>query len=130
MWSVAQFDTLRLQLIKVAARVVEMKTIIRVHLATSCPGQDILRLVLGRIPRLDGGLAPRMSRPSRQPANILHSNFWFVAADASAGRRSSAASSEPWPMARLRHFDDSQRDNTRMSGICILYYLSVYATDT
>ena len=52
MWRVAQFDTLRLRLIKVAARVVEMKTMIRVHLPTSCPSQDILRLVLGRIPRL------------------------------------------------------------------------------
>ena len=52
MWRVAQFDTLRLRLIKVAARVVEMKTMIRIHLPTSCPAQDILRLVLGRIPRL------------------------------------------------------------------------------
>ena len=51
-WRVAQFDTLRLRLIKIAARVVEMKTMIRVHLPTSCPAQDILRLVLGRIPRL------------------------------------------------------------------------------
>jgi hypothetical protein len=52
MWRVAQFDTLRLRLIKVAARVVEMKTMIRVHLPTSCPAQDILHLALGRIPRL------------------------------------------------------------------------------
>ena len=52
MWRVAQFDTLRLRLIKIAARVVEMKTMIRVHLPTSCPAQDILRLALGRIPRL------------------------------------------------------------------------------
>jgi hypothetical protein len=52
MWCVAQFDTLRLRLIKVAARVVEMKTMIRIHLPTSCPAQDILRLVLGHIPRL------------------------------------------------------------------------------
>src|SRR5271166_1129087 len=52
MWRVAQFDTLRLRLIKIAARVVEMKTMIRVHLPASCPAQDILRLVLGRIPRL------------------------------------------------------------------------------
>ena len=52
MWRVAQFDTLRLRLIKVAARVVEMKTMIRIHLPTSCPAQDILRLVLGHIPRL------------------------------------------------------------------------------
>src|SRR5471030_2451938 len=52
MWRVAQFDTLRLRLIKIAARVVEMKTMIRIHLPTSCPAQDILRLVLGHIPRL------------------------------------------------------------------------------
>lgn len=51
MWRAAQFDTLRLRLIKIAARVVEMKTMIRVHLPTSCPAQDILRLALGRIPR-------------------------------------------------------------------------------
>jgi hypothetical protein len=51
-WRVAQFDTLRLRLIKIAARVVEMKTMIRVHLPTSCPGQDIFRFALGRIPRL------------------------------------------------------------------------------
>ena len=36
----------------VAARIVEMKTMIPVHLPASCPAQDILRLVLGRIPRL------------------------------------------------------------------------------
>jgi hypothetical protein len=52
MWRAAQFDTLRLRLIKVAARVVETKTMIRVHLPTSCPAQDILRLVLRRIARL------------------------------------------------------------------------------
>jgi DDE family transposase len=49
---VAQFDTLRLRLIKVAARVVEMKTMIKIHLPTACPAQDMLRLVLTRIPRL------------------------------------------------------------------------------
>jgi Transposase DDE domain group 1 len=52
MWRVAQFDTLRLRLIKIAARVVEMKTMIRVHLPTSCPVQRILNYALGRIPRL------------------------------------------------------------------------------
>ena len=51
-WRVAQFDTLRLRLIKIAARVVEMKTMIHVHLPASCPGQDILRFALGRIPSL------------------------------------------------------------------------------
>jgi hypothetical protein len=51
-WRVAQFDTLRLRLIKVAARVVEMKTQIRLQLPTSYPYQPILRAVLGRLPRL------------------------------------------------------------------------------
>ncbi|GLS33890.1 hypothetical protein GCM10007937_56030 [Mesorhizobium albiziae] len=50
-FAVAQFDTLRLRLIKIAARVVEMKTQIRLHLPTSCPDQRILRIVLNRIPR-------------------------------------------------------------------------------
>ncbi len=48
-WRVAQFDTLRLRLIKVAARIVEMKTRIKVHLPTSAPDQSILHLVLGRV---------------------------------------------------------------------------------
>ena len=52
MWRVAQFDTLRLRLVKIAARVVEMKTMIRVHLPTSCLGQEVLRFALARIPRL------------------------------------------------------------------------------
>ena len=51
-WRGAQFDTLRLRLVKIAARVVEMKTMIRIHLPTSCPAQNILRLALARIPRL------------------------------------------------------------------------------
>ena len=53
MWRVAQFDTLRLRLIKIAARVVEMKTMIRVHLPTSCPAQHIFHYALGQIPRLE-----------------------------------------------------------------------------
>ena len=51
-WRVAQFDTLRLRLIKIAARIVELKTRIKVHLPTSAPDQSILHLVLGRLPRL------------------------------------------------------------------------------
>ena len=52
LWRVAQFDTLRLRLIKVAARVVELKTQIRLHLPSACPDQTILRVVIGRLPRL------------------------------------------------------------------------------
>lgn len=51
-WRVAQFDTLRLRLIKLAARVVELKTRIKVHLPTSAPDQAVLRFALGRMPRL------------------------------------------------------------------------------
>jgi len=51
-WRVAQFDTLRLRLIKVAARIVEMKTRIKIHLPTSAPDQAIWHLALGRLPRL------------------------------------------------------------------------------
>jgi hypothetical protein len=51
-WRVAQFDTLRLRLIKIAARIVEMKTKIKLHLPTSAPDQAVFRLALGRLPRL------------------------------------------------------------------------------
>jgi hypothetical protein len=51
-WRVAQFDTLRLRLIKTAARVVEMKSKIKIHLPTSAPDQPIWHLALGRLPRL------------------------------------------------------------------------------
>ena len=51
-WRVAQFDTLRLRLIKSAARIVEMKTRIKIHLPTSSPDQAIWHLALGRLPRL------------------------------------------------------------------------------
>src|ERR1035437_3369812 len=51
-WRVAQFDRWRLRLIKLAARVVEMKTMIRIHLPTSSPAQHILRHALERIPRV------------------------------------------------------------------------------
>jgi hypothetical protein len=51
-WRVLQFDTLRLRLIKLAARVVELKTQIKVHLPTSAPDQPSFRLVLERLPRL------------------------------------------------------------------------------
>ena len=51
-WRVAQFDTLRLRLIKIAARIVEMKTRIKVHLPSSAPDQPIWHLAVGRLPRL------------------------------------------------------------------------------
>jgi hypothetical protein len=51
-WRTAQLDTLRLRLIKLAARVTEMKTRITVQLPTASPAQAALRLLLQRIPRL------------------------------------------------------------------------------
>ena len=56
-WRVAQFDTLRLRLLKIATRVVEWKTRVMLHLPSACPDQAILRLVLERIPRLVIGTA-------------------------------------------------------------------------
>jgi hypothetical protein len=47
-----QFDTLRLRLIKLAARVVELKTQIKIHLPSSAPGQAIFAMLLDRLPRL------------------------------------------------------------------------------
>src|SRR6516164_8718384 len=40
-WRVIQFDTLRLRLIKLAARVIELKTQIKIHLPSSAPNQAI-----------------------------------------------------------------------------------------
>jgi hypothetical protein len=51
-WRVMQFDTLRLCLIKLAARIVELKTQVNVHLPTSAPDQPNFRLALERLPRL------------------------------------------------------------------------------
>jgi hypothetical protein len=51
-WRHAQFDTLRLRLIKIAARVVELKTRITIHLPTACPAAPLIRLLLERLPRM------------------------------------------------------------------------------
>jgi hypothetical protein len=51
-WRVMQFDTLRLRLVKLAARVVELKTQIKIHLPSSAPDQAIFAMLLDRLPRL------------------------------------------------------------------------------
>lgn len=51
-WRTAQFHTLRLRMIKLAVRVVEMKTQVKLHLPSHAPCQSILAFVLGRVPRL------------------------------------------------------------------------------
>ena len=51
-WRVAQFDTLRLRLVKLATRVVALKTRVMLHLPSAYPDKAILRLALERLPRL------------------------------------------------------------------------------
>ena len=51
-WRTAQLDTLRLRLVKLAVRVVELKTQVKLHLPSHAPCQSILAFVLGRMPRL------------------------------------------------------------------------------
>jgi len=51
-WRAVQFDTLRLRLIKIAARVVELKTQLKIHLPSSTPDQAIFAMLFGRLPRL------------------------------------------------------------------------------
>src|SRR3954452_24033660 len=51
-WRVAQFDTLRLRLVKLAARVVALKTRVMLHLPSAYPAKAIMRLALERMPRL------------------------------------------------------------------------------
>jgi hypothetical protein len=51
-WRVAQFDALRLRLVKIATRVVALKSRVMLHLPSACPDQAILRLALERLPRL------------------------------------------------------------------------------
>src|SRR5271169_4173432 len=51
-WRVMQFDTLRLRLIKIAARVVELKTQLKIRLPSSAPDQAIFAMLLARLPRL------------------------------------------------------------------------------
>ncbi len=51
-WRVMEFNTLRLRLIKIAARVVELKKQVKIHLPSSAPDQAIFVMLLSRLPRL------------------------------------------------------------------------------
>lgn len=51
-WRVMQFDTMRLRLLKLAARVVELKKQVKIHLPSSAPDQAIFGMLLDRMPRL------------------------------------------------------------------------------
>ena len=48
----AQFDTLRLRLIKLAVRIEVLKTQVLLHLPNAMPDQAIFSLLLTRMPRL------------------------------------------------------------------------------
>ena len=52
-WRVAQFDTIRLRLIKLAVRIEVLKTQVRLHLPKAMPDQAIFALPLTRMPRLN-----------------------------------------------------------------------------
>ncbi len=51
-WRVAQFDTLRLRLIKLAVSIKVFKTQVRLHLPSATPDQALFALLLTRMPRL------------------------------------------------------------------------------
>ena len=51
-WRVAQFNTLRLRLIKLAARVEVLKRKVRLHLPRATPNQAIFAHALNRLPRM------------------------------------------------------------------------------
>ena len=51
-WRVAQFDTLRLRLVKLAVRIEVLKTQVRLHLPRATPDQALFALLLTRMPRL------------------------------------------------------------------------------
>ena len=47
-----QFDTLRLRLVKLTTRVVELKTQIKIHLPSSAPEQAMFSMLLDSLRRL------------------------------------------------------------------------------
>lgn len=51
-WRVAQFDTLRLRLIKLTVRIEVLKTQVRLHLPQATPHQALFAMLLTRMPRL------------------------------------------------------------------------------
>ena len=51
-WRTAQFDTLRLRLIKLAAKVTEYTTQVVVQFPSACPHQALMRFLAARLSRL------------------------------------------------------------------------------
>ncbi len=87
MWRVAQFDTLRLRFVKIAARVVEMKTMIRVHLPTSCPGRRSCASPFRKCPASSPeprGVSPPKIEPLPSTRKPLNSPLRPLAGDGSA----------------------------------------------
>ncbi|MER9134388.1 hypothetical protein [Mesorhizobium sp. M0768] len=83
-----QFDTLRLRLIKIAARVGRDED---PNLPTSCPNQRILRIVLDRIPRLltepTGRRRPERQTRRPQPATPRLPSRRLTAVPEGVGKR-------------------------------------------
>jgi hypothetical protein len=76
-WSIAQSDILRPRLIKLAARVFEMKSMIKIHVTSSSPAQDVLSIVLARIPTLShecGGDECPQPEPGHVNSNLRQPN--------------------------------------------------------
>ena len=45
----AEFNTLRIKLLKIGARIIEMTSRIRIHLASACPNASLFWLIAGRL---------------------------------------------------------------------------------
>jgi len=80
-WRTVQFATLRLRLIKIAARITELKTLIRVQWPTACPYTKYSGSpsIASRASSTDQrGRTPKSS-PSRQPSKLQHTQTRFAA---------------------------------------------------
>ena len=74
-WRVAQFDTLRLRLIKLAVSIKVFKTQVSLHLPSATPDQALFALLLARMPvsasNPRGGL-PHLARHRSTPTPNSH----------------------------------------------------------
>ena len=89
MWRVAQFDILRLRLIKVAARVVELKTMIKIHLPTAGAGRAEPRADAHPTPRhlSDGAQRPEHRACPVNPKPPSHAIWPKAGGPASASKK-------------------------------------------
>jgi hypothetical protein len=70
-----QFDTLRLRLVKLAARVVELKTQVKIHLPTSAPDQAIFAMLLVQVVRHSAGFSSQLTQRWRKTDSNSWSHF-------------------------------------------------------